>query len=95
MASVDMAQEYSSGIRVNALAPGFFLTEQHRFLLTEEESGKLSARGQKIIDHLPLDRFGSPQDQIGPMLWLLSSASALASGVVVPVEGGPSAYKGV
>lgn len=88
MASDQVAQEYSPGIRVNALAPGFFLTEQNRFLLTEEESENLSARGQKIIDHTSLDRFGSPQDLIGPMAWLLSPASAFVTGVVVPVDGG-------
>lgn len=95
MVSVRMAQEYSSGIRVNALAPGFFLTEQNRFLLTQEKSGNLSARSQKIIDHTSLDRFGSPQGLIGPMAWLLSLASAFVTGVVVPVDGGFSVFCGV
>ena len=93
--AVHMAQEYSPAIRVNALAPGFFLTEQNRFLLTQEDTGKLSERGQTIIDHTPMDRFGSPRDLIGPMLWLLSPASAFVTGVVVPVDGGFSAYSGV
>ena len=71
--AVYMAQEYSAQIRVNAVAPGFFLTKQNRFLLTDEESGKLTKRGQQIIDHTPMGRLGSPQDLLGTVLWLLSA----------------------
>ena len=93
--AVHMAQEYSPGIRVNAIAPGFFLTEQNRFLLTEKETGSLTPRGQKIMDHTPMGRFGRPDDLIGAALWLLSPASAFVTGVVLPVDGGFSAYSGV
>ena len=93
--SVHLAQEYSPRIRVNAIAPGFFLTEQNRFLLTEEDTGKLTARGQSIINHTPMGRFGEPEDLIGTVLWLLSPASAFVTGVVVPVDGGFSAFGGV
>ncbi len=90
-----MAQEYSSRIRVNALAPGFFLTEQNRYLLTDKETGSLTARGQAIIAHTPMGRFGSPEDLLGTVFWLLSPASAFVTGVVVPIDGGFSAYSGV
>lgn len=93
--AVHMAQEYSPAIRVNAIAPGFFLTEQNRFLLTNQESGELSARGRKIIDHTPMGRFGDPQDLVGTVLWLLSSASEFVTGIIVPVDGGFSAFSGV
>ncbi len=90
-----MAQEYSPRIRVNALAPGFFLTNQNRFLLTDEKTGELTARGQSIIDHTPMGRFGNPEDLMGTLLWLLSPASDFITGVVVPVDGGFSAFGGV
>jgi NAD(P)-dependent dehydrogenase (short-subunit alcohol dehydrogenase family) len=90
-----MAQEYSPQIRVNALAPGFFLTEQNRFLLTDEASGELTPRGKTIIDHTPMGRFGDPEDLVGTTLWLLSPASSFVTGVVVPVDGGFSAFSGV
>ena len=93
--AVHMAQEYSPKIRVNAVAPGFFLTEQNRFLLQDEASGELTARGQTIIDHTPMARFGDPGDLLGTVLWLLSPASAFVSGIVVPVDGGFSAFSGV
>ncbi len=93
--AVHMAQEYSPKIRVNAIAPGFFLTDQNRFLLTDKDTGELTTRGQKIIDHTPMDRFGSPEDLLGTLLWLLSPASAFVTGIVVPVDGGFSAYSGV
>ncbi len=89
-----MAQEYSPRIRVNALAPGFFLTSQNRFLLMDED-GELTPRGQTIIDHTPMGRFGDPEDLLGTTLWLLSPASAFVTGVVVPVDGGFSAFSGV
>lgn len=93
--AVHMAQEYSPEIRVNAIAPGFLLTDQNRFLLTEEGSGALTDRGQKIINMTPLARFGEPEDLIGATLWLLSPASRFVTGVVVPVDGGFNAFSGV
>jgi NAD(P)-dependent dehydrogenase (short-subunit alcohol dehydrogenase family) len=85
--AVHMAQEYSPRIRVNAIAPGFFLTDQNRFLLTNKESGELTPRGKSIMDHTPMGRFGSPEDLLGTVLWLLSPASAFVTGVVIPVDG--------
>ena len=93
--AVHLAQEYSPDIRVNALAPGFFLTEQNRFLLTDEATGELTARGKTIIEHTPMARFGSPEELIGATIWLLSPAAAFVTGVVVPVDGGFSAFGGV
>ncbi|HEY7850956.1 MAG TPA: SDR family NAD(P)-dependent oxidoreductase [Ktedonobacterales bacterium] len=93
--AVHMAQEYSATIRVNAIAPGFFLTEQNRFLLTDAQTGASTARGQAILAHTPLGRFGAPDDLVGAALWLVSPAAAFVSGVVVPVDGGFSAYSGV
>jgi NAD(P)-dependent dehydrogenase (short-subunit alcohol dehydrogenase family) len=93
--AVHMAQEYSPEIRVNALAPGFFLTEQNRFLLTDKETGKLTTRGRSIINHTPMGHFGTPDDLLGTMLWLVSPASAFVTGIVVPVDGGFSAFSGV
>jgi NAD(P)-dependent dehydrogenase (short-subunit alcohol dehydrogenase family) len=93
--AVHLAQEYSPKIRVNALAPGFFLTEQNRFLLTDAETGELTARGQQILDHTPQGQFGKPEDLLGAMLWLLSPASQFVTGIVVPIDGGFSAYSGV
>lgn len=93
--AVHVAQDYSTQIRVNAISPGFFLTEQNRFLLTDQESGDLTPRGRSIINHTPLGRFGAPEDLVGTMLWLLSDGAAFVHGIVVPVDGGFSAYGGV
>jgi NAD(P)-dependent dehydrogenase (short-subunit alcohol dehydrogenase family) len=93
--AVHMAQEYSPRIRVNAIAPGFFLTNQNRFLLTDRETGELTARGKSIISHTPMARFGEPEDLLGTVLWLLSPASAFVTGTVVPIDGGFAAYSGV
>jgi NAD(P)-dependent dehydrogenase (short-subunit alcohol dehydrogenase family) len=93
--AVHMAQEYSPLIRVNAIAPGFFMTEQNRFLLTERESGAWTPRGQAILNHTPMARFGAPEDLVGTLLWLVSPASAFVTGIVVPVDGGFSAFSGV
>lgn len=93
--AVHLATQCSPNIRVNALAPGFFLTDQNRYLLTEKETGKLTARGQSIIDHTPMRRFGAPEDLLGAVLWLLSPASAFVTGTVVAVDGGFSAFAGV
>jgi NAD(P)-dependent dehydrogenase (short-subunit alcohol dehydrogenase family) len=93
--AVHMAQQYSPRIRVNAIAPGFFLTEQNRFLLYDEQTRALTARGQSIITHTPMGRFGEPEDLFGAVLWLLSEASAFVTGVIVPIDGGFSACSGV
>jgi NAD(P)-dependent dehydrogenase (short-subunit alcohol dehydrogenase family) len=93
--AVHMAREFSPSIRVNALAPGFFLTEQNRFLLTEKASDELTPRGRSIIEHTPMGRFGDSEDLLGAVLWLLSPASSFVTGAVVPVDGGFSAYSGV
>jgi NAD(P)-dependent dehydrogenase (short-subunit alcohol dehydrogenase family) len=89
------ALEYSPQIRVNALAPGFFLTEQNRFLLMEQDGQTLTTRGQQILAHTPMQRFGTPEDLVGAMLWLLSPAAAFVTGQVIAVDGGFSAYSGV
>jgi NAD(P)-dependent dehydrogenase (short-subunit alcohol dehydrogenase family) len=93
--AVHMAQEYSGKIRVNAVAPGFFLTNQNRFLLTDKDTGALTKRGDSIISHTPMGRFGEPQDLYGAVLWLLSPASDFVTGIVIPVDGGFSAFSGV
>jgi NAD(P)-dependent dehydrogenase (short-subunit alcohol dehydrogenase family) len=93
--AIHMSQNYSPDIRVNALAPGFFLTEQNRFLLTDEKTGQLTPRGKQIIDHTPMGRFGEPEDLLGTVLWLLSPASKFVHGSVIPVDGGFAAYSGV
>jgi len=90
-----MAVEYSPTIRVNAIAPGFFITKQNKYLLMDDSTGKLSLRGQRIIDHTPAGRFGVPDDLIGPLLWLLSDQARFVTGIVLPVDGGFSAYSGV
>jgi NAD(P)-dependent dehydrogenase (short-subunit alcohol dehydrogenase family) len=93
--AVHMAQEYSTKIRVNAVAPGFFLTNQNRFLLTDKDTGALTKRGNQIIAHTPMARFGEPKDLFGAVLWLLSPASEFVTGTVIPIDGGFSAYSGV
>ena len=94
--AVHMAQEYSPKIRVNAIAPGFFLTEQNRFLLTDKETRDLTPRGRTIVAHTPVGRFGNPEDLIGTVVWLLSAAaSSFVTGIVVPIDGGFSAFSGV
>ncbi len=82
------------GIRVNALAPGFFLTEQNRTLLTNSD-GSLTQRGQQIIDQTPMGRYGKPEDLISTTLYLCDDASSFVTGVVIPIDGGFSAYSGV
>jgi NAD(P)-dependent dehydrogenase (short-subunit alcohol dehydrogenase family) len=81
-----------TGVRVNALAPGFFMTEQMKFLNVDQKTGELLPRARKIIAHTPLGRFGQPEDLIGTLVWLLSDASRFVTGVVVPVDGGFSSY---
>jgi NAD(P)-dependent dehydrogenase (short-subunit alcohol dehydrogenase family) len=93
--AVHICQNYSKDIRVNAIAPGFFLTEQNRFLLTDEKTGKLTPRGETIVGHTPMGRFGRADELIGTMIWLLSDAAKFVTGVVIPVDGGFSAFSGV
>lgn len=93
--AVHMAQEYSTRIRVNAIAPGFFLTQQNKFLLTNEKTGELTDRGRQIIKHTPMGKFGKPEDLLGTVLWLLSDDSSFVTGIVLPIDGGFSAYSGV
>ena len=92
--AVHFAQEYNKELRVNAIAPGFFLTTQNRFLLTDED-GSLTPRGETIIAHTPMDKFGDPEDLIGACVWLASDASKFVTGIIVPVDGGFSAFSGV
>ncbi len=93
--AVHMSLNYSKKIRVNAIAPGFFLTEQNRFLLIDEKTGELTPRGGAMLAHTPMGRFGSPDDLVGTVLWLLSPAAAFVHGAVIPVDGGYSAYSGI
>ena len=92
--AVDLAQKHGPGVRVNAVAPGFFIGEQnHDLLLNTDDT--LTARGQTIVDHTPLGRFGEPEELVGTVVWLASDASKFVTGVVVPVDGGFSAFSGV
>ena len=93
--AVEMAQKGYTNLRVNAIAPGFFLTEQNRFLLTDKDSGELTARGKTIQTHTPMGRFGEPDELVGATVWLASDASKFVTGIVVPVDGGFSAFSGV
>lgn len=91
--AVHFAKDYTPALRVNAIAPGFFLTEQNRFLLTDGD--KLTPRGQTIITHTPMGRFGDASELVGAAIWLASNASRFVTGIVVPVDGGFSAWSGV
>jgi NAD(P)-dependent dehydrogenase (short-subunit alcohol dehydrogenase family) len=93
--AVHISQEYSADIRVNALVPGFFLTDQNRFLLLEDQSEQLTDRGERILVHTPMARFGRPEDLVGPALLLLSDRAAFVHGTSIVVDGGLSAYGGV
>jgi NAD(P)-dependent dehydrogenase (short-subunit alcohol dehydrogenase family) len=93
--AVYMAQRHSPNIRVNAIAPGFFLTQQNRFLLTDEKTGEQTPRGKTIIDHTPMGRYGEPEDLVGTTIWLLSEAAKFVTGTTIPVDGGFSAFSGV
>jgi NAD(P)-dependent dehydrogenase (short-subunit alcohol dehydrogenase family) len=89
-----MAQNYSKRIRVNAVAPGFFVTIQTRYLLMGDD-GTPTPRGKSVLEHTPMGRFGEPGDLVGTILFLLSDEAAFVTGIVVPVDGGFSAYAGV
>jgi len=93
--AVHVAQEYSPRIRVNAIAPGFFLTRQNAFLLQDASTGEPTARGRAILSHTPMGRFGTPEDLLGAVLWLLSPASSFVTGAVIPIDGGFGAFSGV
>ena len=93
--AVHMCQNYSKNIRVNAIAPGFFLTDQNRFLLTDKETGLPTERGKTIISHIPMNRYGDADELNGTILWLLSDAAKYVTGIVVPIDGGFSAFSGV
>lgn len=82
-------------VRVNAIAPGFFVTDQNRFLLYDKETGKLTPRGEKILSNTPMGRFGEPDEIIGTLLYLISDLSKFVTGVVIPVDGGFNSYSGV
>jgi NAD(P)-dependent dehydrogenase (short-subunit alcohol dehydrogenase family) len=92
--AVHLAREYSPAVRVNAVAPGFFLTEQNLYLLVDA-AGEPTERGRSIIGHTPLGRYGEPDDLVGAVQWLASDASRFVTGTVIPVDGGFSAYSGV
>ncbi len=92
--AVELARTYGPGLRVNALAPGFFIGEQNRRLLLNED-GSLTERGRAIIDHTPAGRFGEPEELIGPLIWLCSTGARFVNGLVVAVDGGFSAFSGV
>jgi NAD(P)-dependent dehydrogenase (short-subunit alcohol dehydrogenase family) len=84
-----------TGVRVNAIAPGFLLTNQNRFLLTDEKTGEMTARGKKIINSTPMERYCVPEELTGTLLYLASDLSKAVTGIIIPVDGGFSAYSGV
>jgi NAD(P)-dependent dehydrogenase (short-subunit alcohol dehydrogenase family) len=90
----ELSGKYGPGIRVNAIAPGFFIGEQNRELLLDGK-GNLTPRGRAIIEHTPMGRFGEPEDLVGALIWLCSPASSFVTGAVVPVDGGFSTFSGV
>ena len=92
--AIEMAKKFGEGIRVNAIAPGFFITEQNRRLLTNED-GSYTPRGQAAINSTPFARFGVPEELIGTLIWLCSDASRFVTGVDVPVDGGFNVFCGV
>jgi NAD(P)-dependent dehydrogenase (short-subunit alcohol dehydrogenase family) len=92
--AVELATKFGEGLRVNAIAPGFFVGEQNRSLLLNED-GSLTARGRKIIDHTPAGRFGDPDDLVGAVVWLCSPAARFVNGAVIMVDGGVNAFSGI
>lgn len=92
--AVHFNQNYSQKMRVNAIAPGFLLTEQNRYLLTKED-GSSTQRGEKVLAKTPMGRYGAPEEMAGPVLWLCSDAASFVNGAVIPIDGGFSAYWGV
>jgi NAD(P)-dependent dehydrogenase (short-subunit alcohol dehydrogenase family) len=92
--AVELARKHGAGLRVNAIAPGFFLGEQNRAMLVQED-GALTDRGRAIIEHTPAGRFGEPEELVGTLIWLCSPAARFVTGIVVPVDGGFGAFSGV
>jgi len=92
--AVELARKYGSGLRVNAIAPGFFVGEQNRRLLVNED-GTLTPRGQRIIEHTPAGRFGEPGELVSTLIWLCGPGSRFVNGAVIPVDGGFNAFSGV
>ena len=92
--AVELARRHGPGFRVNAIAPGFLIGNQNRSLLLQPD-GELTARGRTIIDHTPAGRFGTPDELVGTLVWLCSPSSRFVTGIVVPVDGGFSAFSGV
>lgn len=92
--AIEMAIKYGEGIRVNAIAPGFFVGEQNRAFLLQAD-GTLTPRGQSIVDHTPMKRFGEPEELIGAAVWLCGDGAKFVTGIVIPVDGGFSTYSGV
>ena len=92
--AVELASKHGAGLRVNAVSPGFFLGEQNRAMLVNED-GSLTERGRKILAHTPAGRFGEPEELVGTVVWLCSPAAGFVNGVVVPVDGGFGAFGGV
>ncbi|MDI3542648.1 MAG: hypothetical protein PWP57_251 [Candidatus Atribacteria bacterium] len=93
--AVHLNQNYSKNLRVNAIAPGFLITEQNRYLLIDEKTGEETERGRKIKEHTPMGRYGEPEELLGAVIWLCSDAASFINGVVIPIDGGFSAYSGV
>jgi len=93
--AVHMGQGYSPRIRVNAIAPGFFLTNQNRFLLVDEHTGQATPRGQAILAHTPMRRYGEPDELLSTVVWLLSPGASFVHGATIVVDGGFSAFSGV
>ena len=92
--SVELASKFGNGIRINAIAPGFLLTDQNRTLLTNED-GSLTERGETIIKVTPFRRFGEPSEMVGTVIWLASDASKFVTGAVIPIDGGFNVFSGV
>lgn len=93
--AVHFNQYYSPNIRVNAIAPGFLLTDQNRYLLVDKETGRPTPRAEAILSHTPMKRYGTPDELVGTLIWLVSDAAKFVNGAVIPVDGGFAAFSGV
>ncbi len=93
--AVHMARTYSANIRVNAIAPGFVLTKQNRFLMVDEDTGEMTERARAVIANVPMARFADPEEVVGAALWLVSDSASFVTGAVIPVDGGYTAFSGV